>query len=105
MSIGMYYVITYLLKVLFTVLGAFLVYGLSRLIKSQTYTTLAGFMALVMPALAVLYDMRLVNVMYPYSAGLGNMFVQERPAAVVCVVTVVTVTVVLHLLNRRIKVR
>jgi len=94
MSIGMYYLIIYTLKILFTVLGAFFVYGISRLIKSQTYTTLAGFIGLVIPLLAVLYDMRLLKAMYPYSAALGNMFVQEKAAMVVCAVAIVAVSVV-----------
>lgn len=100
MSIGMYYVIIYVLKVLFTVLGAFLVYGLSRLLRSQAYTTLVGFMVLVVPALAVLYDIRLEPVIYLYSAMLGNMFMQDKTAMVLCVAAVVLVSVAVKLVLR-----
>ncbi len=101
MSIAMYYVITYLLRVLFTVLGAFFVYGLSRLLKSQAYTTLAGFMVLVVPSLAVMYDVRLEKAAYPYSAMLGNMFMQNRIAMITCTAAVVLVAVVMWAVLQR----
>ena len=100
MSIGTYYIIIYVLRVIFAVLGAFLVYGLSRLLKSQAYTTLAGFMVLVVPVLAVMYDIRLEPVMRPYSMALGNMFMQDKTAAVWCVVAVVLVGIMMKLAVR-----
>ena len=100
MSIGMYYVIIYALRVIFTVLGAFFIYGLSRLLKSQAYTTLAGFMVLVVPVLAVMYDIRLEPVMLPYSMALGNMFMQDKTAAVWCMAAVVLVSAAMKLLIR-----
>lgn len=101
-SIGIYYIIIYALRMLFTVFGAFLVYGISRIIKSQVYTTLAGFIVLVVPALVVLYDMRLEPVMYPYSAVLGNLFMQDSAAATVCIVAVAVIVLVI-LLMRNVK--
>jgi len=104
-SIGMYYIIIYMLRVVFAVFGAFFVYGISRVIKSHAYTTLAGFMVLVVPALAVLYDMRLESAMYPYSAALGNLFMQDVVAAVVCVVAVVMIMLVIRLMQNAKKVK
>ncbi len=102
MSIGMYYIIIYFLKILFTVLGALFIFRLSRFFKSQVYTTLMGLIALVVPALAVMYDERIEPVVYPCSAMLGNLFVQNRVAMIVCVVTVAFVGVVTRLAIRAI---
>ena len=101
MSIGTYYIIIYVLKVIFTVCGAFLIYGLSRLIKSQAFTTLAGFVVLAGPMVAALYDGRLEIIMYPFSAALGNLFVKDVAAAVTCMVTVVIVAVVLRVVFKK----
>ncbi len=101
MSIGTYYVIIYMLKVIFTVCGAFFVYGISRLIKSQVFTTLAGFLVLVIPALATLYDSRIEGIMYLFSAALGNLFMKSATAAVTCMVSVVIVAVVLWTVLRK----
>lgn len=88
MSIGTYYGFIYLLKIAFAVLGAFLIYGFSKLLRSQVYTTLVGFMLLVMPALAILYDKRLELMIYPYSLMLGNLFMQNKTAMVWSVMAV-----------------
>lgn len=97
MSIATYYVIIYALRVLFTVLGAFLIYGLSRLLKSQAYTTLVGFIILVVPTLAVMYDYRLKPAASPYSAMFGNLFMQDKVNAVVCMAAVAVTVIVLRL--------
>ncbi|MBQ9765872.1 MAG: hypothetical protein IJW18_06720 [Lachnospiraceae bacterium] len=99
-NIGVYYALIYMLRVVFTVLGAFLVYGLSRLLKSQAYAILTGFIVLVVPALAVLYDSRLEAAVYPYSAMLGNLFIQKRSTAVMCVIAVAFVCVIMKLTIR-----
>ena len=97
MSVATYYLIIYGLRVLFTVLGAFLIYGLSRLLKSQAYTTLVGFIMLVVPTLAVMYDYRLKPAAYPYSAMFGNLFMRNKVNALVCVVAVAVTVIVLRL--------
>lgn len=101
MSLGTYYAIIYMLKILATVIGAFLVYALSRLLKSQAYTMLAGFLLMVAPFLVAMYDTRIIYAAYPFSVALGNLFVQERGAMVTCVITVVIVTVILWSVNRK----
>ena len=100
MSIGAYYAIIYSLKILFTVISAIFVFGLSRLLKSQAYTTLMGFILLVVPTLAAMYDNRMEPVTYPCAAMYGNMFMQNRMAAVWCVAAVVLVSVAMKLLIR-----
>ncbi len=101
MNLGTYYMITYTLKILATVAGAFLVYGLSKLLKSQAYATLAGFIVLVVPFLVAMYDYRIIYATYPFSAALGNLFVQEKAAMAACVATVVAMTAMLWAVNRR----
>lgn len=88
-SIGMYYFIIYFLKILFAVLGALFIFRLSRFFRSQVYATLMSIVALVVPALAVMYDKRIEPVVYPYSAMLGNLFLQNKTAALTCITTVV----------------
>lgn len=97
-SIAEYYIITYLLRIIFTVFGAFLVYFFSELFRSQAYTTLVGFIVLVVPTLAVLYDYRLKPAAYPYAAMFGNMFIQEKTARIVCMITVVLLLILMRLL-------
>ncbi len=99
-NIGTYYLIIYLLRVIFTVLGAFFVYGLSKLLKSQTFATLTGFVLLTVPTLAAMYDEKMESLAYPYSAMYGNMFMQNRAAAVWCVAAVVLVSAAMKLLIR-----
>lgn len=98
-TIGMYYVIIYTIKIVAVVAGAFLVYGLSRLIKSQAYTTLATLIILVVPFLVVLYDRKIIYAAYPFSAALGNLFIQEKAAGIVCVVMVLSVTVSMQIIK------
>ncbi len=103
-NLGTYYLITYAIKILAAVAGAFLVYGLSKLLKSQTYAMLAGFLLLVVPFLVAMYDQRIMYAAYPFSAALGNLFVQEKAAAVTCAVTIVLVTAVMWaVLHRKVR--
>ncbi len=98
-TIGMYYIIIYTIKTMAVVAGAFLIYGLSRLIKSQAYTTLASLMILVVPFLVAMYDRKIIYAAYPFSAALGNLFVQEKSAGIVCVVMVLVVSATVRIIN------
>ncbi len=85
-TVGGYYLLLYLLWIVSAILGAVLIYRLSTWIKSPVYTILAGIVILIFPMLIALYSDGLVYASYPHSAFAGNLFLQNKNAAVVSVV-------------------
>jgi len=86
MSVGGYYVVIHLLRLVAAVMGMLLIYRLSRWIKSPSYTMFAGIIVLMFPLLVALYSRGLIYAAYPHSMFAGNLFIQERIAAIVGVV-------------------
>lgn len=87
MSLGTYYIVIYVLRLMAAVMGMFFICRMSKWIKSQAYTMLVGVVVLMLPVLIVLYNRRLICAAYPHSLFAGNLFVQEKAAAIVCIVT------------------
>lgn len=87
MSLGTYYIVIYVLRLMAAVMGMFFICRMSKWIKSQAYTMLAGVVVLVLSVLIALYNRRLICAAYPHSLFAGNLFVQEKVAAIVCIVT------------------
>ncbi len=100
MSIGTYMMLMYALRLAIGVLAALFIYKLSALIKSHVYTMAAAFIMLI-PVLLASIDYKLEFVAYPMAAFAGNMAMQSGVAAVVCAMTIVVITVVLWILNKR----
>jgi len=86
MSVGGYYVVIHLLRLVAAAMGMLLIYRLSRWIKSPSYTMFAGIIVLMFPLLVALYSRGLIYAAYPHSMFAGNLFMQERIAAIVGVV-------------------
>ncbi len=93
MSLAEYCFAAYFLKITFVIIASVLMLYVSKLLKSQIYATMAAFLLFPVPAAAVLYDGRTEAVIYPYSAALGNLFMQNKTAAAVCVTAVAAVAV------------
>lgn len=87
LSLGAYYMVIYALRFAAALIGMLFVCRMSKRIKSTAYTMLAGMATLMFPVLVALYNRGLIYAAYPYSAFAGNLFVQEKTAAIVCFVT------------------
>ena len=85
-TVGGYYLLLYLLWIVSAILGAVLIYRLSTWIKSPVYTIFAGIIVLIFPMLIAIYSDGLVYASYPHSVFAGNLFLQNKNAAVVSVV-------------------
>ena len=85
MSVGGYYLILYILWIASAIMGATLIYRLSAWIKSPAYTILAGIVVLILPMLIALYSEGLMYVSYPHSIFAGNLFMQNKGAALICI--------------------
>jgi len=85
-TVGGYYLFLYLLWTVSAIFGAVLIYRLSTWIKSPVYTMLAGIVVLIFPILIALYSDGLVHASYPHSAFAGNLFLQNKNAAMVSIV-------------------
>lgn len=85
-SVGGYYLILYLLWTVSAIMGAVLIYRLSAWIKSPAYTILGGIVILIFPMLIALYSEELMYVSYPHAIFAGNLFLQNKNTALICVV-------------------
>ena len=86
-SIGMYFILVFALRIVAAVLTAFFMYKISGIIKSYVYTMFAGFAALLIPTIMALINDNLLYAFYPYSMFGGNLFMQSTVAAIVGIVT------------------
>lgn len=84
-SVGMYYLLLLLLWIASAIMGAFLMHRLAWWIKSPAYTMLAGVVILMFPLLIALYSREIIYTAYPYSMFAGNLFLQDKNAALVCI--------------------
>ena len=85
-TVGGYYLLLYLLCTVSALFGAVLIYRLSTWIKSLVYTMLAGIVVLIFPMLIALYSDELMYVSYPHSVFAGNLFLQNKNAALISIV-------------------
>ena len=93
MSIGMYFVVVFILRITAVILATTFIYKISDVLKSHMYTMFAAFAILLIPTVMVLINNRLLYAFYPYALFGGNLFMQSTSAAAVS-----TVGVILYLL-------
>ncbi|MBO5228987.1 MAG: hypothetical protein J6B39_08345 [Lachnospiraceae bacterium] len=100
-NIGTYLIVLYTLRFVAGILVMLFIYKISAFIKSHIYTMTAAAAILLVPVLMAYLDGALESAVYPYSALAGNIFLQNTTAAIICVITVLAISIVLLIAGRR----